>query len=246
MRHCVGITAFEGLDQLRETIRRVDKYSPEDTEIAIWDNSPPEYRDIEKYSKRWDFENIQYLSSNENIGQTGSKNKLVEYFMSRYPDITYLMLIDQDMLCNYGYYEELRRIVETYEETGIISFMESLNIETNTGLHPRYPTRDLNCYITSDIPGGFWYLNAKVFAEVGGFNEKLFFHSYDSEYCQKMQYNTGYKIYLSAQEGFITHNAHYTARNFSKQRADMIRKDLSVWHEIQKEKGYWYVPDIRV
>jgi len=245
---CVGVTTFFGTNSVKEVVRRLLKYSPADVEISIWDNSPVEFREIEEFVVGLKKDNVVYLADNgQNLGQTGSKNRLVNYYIEKYGDeAKYVLLLDQDVYVNFGFYEECKRIIEKYPDAGIVTFNEAMDWETCTEPHPRYPSKDGDVYAVGDYPGSFWYISVDAFKKIKGFDERYFFHSYDSDYAQRMQYNTKYRIYLSSQNGFITHDSHYTGKNFSLKREQMIQRDFTIWSKVREQNGYWFVPDISV
>jgi len=236
-----------GKEVLRETVRRALKYSPkEDTEIVIWDNSPAEYRDIEKYVVEMNHPRVKYLGQQENLGQTGSKNKLVKYIKQRDLNVKNILLLDQDAFLNFGAWDELKRIAEKYPNAGLISFPEIFEGVPVLAQHPRFPTKDLDAFMVGDIPFTAIYLNVEMFDKINGFNEELFFHAYDSEFSQRMQAKTEFRIYVTKKKGHITHEAHYTGKNFNAKRNEMIQKDLAVWTDIMKKERYLFVPDLHV
>jgi len=243
---CVGVTVFNSLESTKESIRRWLKYLPkENVCLAIWDNSSLDYKKIDEYIKEKNFPNVTYLHSNhENCGQSASKNGLMKHFKQYNPE--YVILSDGDVFCNWGCFDECDRIAKKYPNAGIITFHEGLNYETNTSLMPKFPTKDLDAFMVGDVPGTCWYLKYDVWEKIGGYDETFFFHSYDSDFCQRLFYNSNYRIYVSARRGIITHEMHGTKKQNSQKYFEMVKKDLATWIPKQQSNKWYAVPDLEV
>ncbi|KKN47991.1 hypothetical protein LCGC14_0657490 [marine sediment metagenome] len=217
----IGILCYEGFQDLARCLKAVQKYTRPPFEIMVFDNSE-ETSDIKTYVQRY-YPNVLYLTEGKNVGCTKSRNIMLRTFRERHPAAGYLAILDQDIEVRANWLDDMLEVMRSYSDCGIAAWplAHRLKFAPVNGLVAEIPSM---CNLHS--------IEALLQVERrwgGPFDERFFFHKFDSVICQRLNqlgwhtrlvlkyYRPG--VTWSKQAGGIVHHhPHHGIRRHSQWR----------------------------
>lgn len=157
-------------------IFNLNKYIDSSNSIVIVDNSEKSY--ISK--KLSDYSNVEYLSTNENIGIAKAQNMGIEYLSSR-KNINYLLFFDQD---SYLTSKQINELVRSFNK---------LNNNYKVALiAPGSVKREGYTFEREVISSGS-LISLKAIKNIGEMRDDFFIDFVDYEWCWRAR-SRGYKV----------------------------------------------------
>ena len=138
---------------------------------------------------------VKYLFCNENIGLCAGLNRGIEIARREGCDWCYLM--DQDSKFGNNLTEIFRKIILT-ENDSQIAILGPQHLYDRRKLKKCEGVYDVEWLMTSGC-----LVNASIFHQVGGFDERLFLDGLDVEFCLRLR-KQGYRV-LECREAVLVH-----------------------------------------
>lgn len=236
MAIAIGIISYKAVHELGRLTSSIAKSTTMPYEVVVYDNT-----DTPDNAERWFRGNpplctVQVLSDGVNRGCTVARNRIVEYFMSRYPNPEYLVILDQDMEVFPGWLEAAMAVMTGHPDAGTVIWPLA-----NLAKRPA----DSLGRIT-ECGGGACVHRMEAIKAVGGWEERFFFYRFDSWFsirCASLGWWT-YMINEPMEKGHLViksatmwhHHPH--AGVLRHPRCDAIRvESAKIYWELIKQYG---------
>lgn len=175
-----GIATFNpDLDRLKENVNaillQVDR-------VIIFDNGSENQESIEQeYQQR-----ATIIKSEKNVGIAAALNGLMKKSVEL--GASWMLSLDQDSVCPQNFCEQMRTYLYKEDNFGIVA---PVIVDRNVGIVGHNPEKEYKSVRTCITSGAF--TKAKVWQEIGGYDESMFIDSVDFEFCYRVR-KAGYKV----------------------------------------------------
>lgn len=203
---CIIIVNYNGYDDTRECLQSVQGIEYGNFVTIVVDNGSKDFS-LEKLKK--EFDKVTYMESLENLGYTGGNNLGIEKANDLGAEYIFVLnndtIVSKNVLSTLVHYMESNRnkgmispLVLYYDKPDTISFGGG-TVDRNTGLLKFYNKNEpkdllkeqvIDC---SFLEGCALFIRSDVIKRIGGFNEKYFLTSEESEMCVKIK-DMGYEL----------------------------------------------------
>jgi glycosyltransferase involved in cell wall biosynthesis len=243
----VAILCYEGfkdlvmsLTALKQNTHVLDKH----VEFIVFDNSD-QTEDIKTYVVT-QHPDVVYYGTGQNTGCTRSRNIIYHEFLKRHPNAEYLVIIDQDIEVRPNWLVDMIAVAEQYEGCGIVAWPQAYRLKPQ-------PVGGVVSEVASMCNLHTIQTLKAVEATWGGpFDERFFFHKFDSLICQRLNqlnyqtrlvmkyYRRGVKCALQA-GGIVHHHPHQGVRRHPQYK-QIIRQSKQLYANLQRREGWknWY------
>jgi GT2 family glycosyltransferase len=186
---------------------------------------------VERFKKKYP-KNIKVILLSHNTGTTYSRNLALKQAKGRY-----VALIDSDVEVFHGTIKKLLEVLEQDDQNGIVSpklLYANGNPQKSTDSFPTVFSkikrffflkhiektenfrREHNTQLVDYAISAFWLIKHEIIAEVGKFDENIFFAPEDVDYCLRV-WKKGYRV-IYVPEVSSLHHAQEISRGFSINR----------------------------
>ena len=241
----VAILCYEGYKDLVMSLNAVVKHTAvpgEEIDFFVFDNS-------EKTKKIKEFvhkshPNVTYLTQNKNLGCTASRNIIYHEFVKRHPDAKYLVILDQDIEVQRGWLVDMLEVAEEHEDCGVVAWPQAYRLKPN-------PLKGVVSEVASMCNLHVIEPLKKAEERWGGpFDERFFFHKFDSLICQRLNqldYRTRLVTKYSGRrtkpelDRIVHHHPHQGVRRHP-QCKKIIARSKRLYAKMQREEGWkpWF------
>lgn len=243
VKHPIGVAilCYEGFHDLTMSLNAVDMRTTLPHQLVVFDNSE-KTKDIRKYVKRR-HPDVAYLAANKNVGCTRSRNLIFNHFLKNLPEAEFMVVLDQDVEVQLGWLEDMMEVALSYpDDTGIVAWPQAFRFRTvhQTGLVSEVASM---CNLHRIAP----LLEARE--KWGGpFDERFFFHKFDSLICQRLnQLHWHTRLVMkhyrkgrpwSKQVGGIVHRHPNSGVRRNPQYNQIVTKSKQLYAQLQKTEGW--------
>ena len=177
----VAILCYEGYKDLVMSLTAVKKRTSlpdEQVEFIVFDNSERTTK-IEEFVRE-QHPDVIYHKPGKNLGCTESRNIIYHEFLQRHPDAKYLVILDQDIEVLPGWLSDMIEVAEANTDCGVVAWPQAYRLrpEPVDGVVSEVASM-CNLHVIEPL--------RQVEARWGGpFDERFFFHKFDSLICQRL------------------------------------------------------------
>lgn len=177
-----GIVSYNPqIDRLRANILSIYKQV---SKVIIFDNGSENINTIIQLIV--EFENVELLRNDKNIGIAAALNKLMQWGADR--DYNWMLSLDQDSVCGLDYVSQMEKYLNVEPNLGIVA---PIIVDRNVGIVGHNPKKEYSHVNTCITSGAFSKISA--WKKIGKYDESMFIDSVDFEYCYRMRKN-GYGV----------------------------------------------------
>lgn len=126
-----------------------------------------------------DYERIKIIGDGDNIGIAAALNLIAQCAIGLGAE--WLLTLDQDSVCNNSLIQEYERYTSERNVALLTCRIKDRNFNLNQGNNNEKGLE----YISNCITSGS-YIRLSVLKEIGGFDEKMFIDSVDTDYCYRL------------------------------------------------------------
>ena len=243
----VAILCYEGFDDLVMSLTALKvntQLASERVEFIVFDNSE-KTKAIAEYVKT-KHPDVIYHHVGKNVGCTRSRNIIFHELLKRHSDAEYLVIIDQDIEVQPGWLSTMLALAQRHKDCGIVAWPQAYRLKPDPvdgvvsevasmcNLHAIQPLKEIE---------EKWN---------GPFDERFFFHKFDSLICQRLN-QLGYCTRLvmryyrhdlqwQQQTGGITHHHPHRGVRRHPHYQQIIRQARQLYSELARCEGWsnWY------
>lgn len=237
-RVAIGVPGFNDPKYLRQCLESILATVPASVPVAYADDASVE----DNVGAARTFEPRIHVIANERWhGSPYVRNQLTEWAFAMGPPIEFACLIDMDVTVQHGWLEALLECADACPWSGITTFTEA-------SFEPMDRWRDPGCeYLRCEEVGFLCALcRLRALDEVRGHNgcrgmdERLRGCAHDSELCQRLNHDSGWRTYL-VQQNLIKHkHGGHSIHNRVRGRfvQDAREESRGVWGHILGERDW--------
>lgn len=219
LKVAVVILHYKYFGKTLNCLRSVKKSKYKELEIIVVDNNPDD--GLSPQMKK--FSEVIYLPNKENLGYTGGNNTGIVYALAHGAD--YIFILNPDMELDPSCISELVKSMDD-KKVGIVGpkilFADRKTIwyaggvfdQANVlGSHRGVDEADQGQYNegeeTQYVTGGAMFVRARIFDEIGLFDDKYFLYYEDSDFCYRAK-QAGFKLIYNPKAVAYHENAQST------------------------------------
>lgn len=177
-----GIVSYNpDIDVLLKNISAV--YTQVENVIVVDNGS----NNIQSIEQKCCLDRVILIKNNNNEGIAKALNQIFEKSIQLYGYDIYVLTLDQDSIV----YSDIISVYKNYINFEGVASISSLRYDRNYPVEEKYNDSEYE-YIRKCITSGN-LVYARIWNEIGGFNEDLFIDMVDTEFCYRLIEN-GYKI----------------------------------------------------
>lgn len=241
----VAILCYEGYKDLVMSLNAVKKRTSltgEQVEFIVFDNSERTTK-IESFVKE-QHPDVIYHKPGKNLGCTESRNIIYHEFLKRHPDAKYLVILDQDIEVLVGWLADMIEVAEAHDDCGVVAWPQAYRLrpEPVNGIVSEVASM-CNLHVIEPL--------RQVEAKWGGpFDERFFFHKFDSLICQRLNQLDFRTRLVTKYNGkpskpkldlIIHHHPHQGVRRHPKCK-QIISRSKKLYVQLQHDENWqpWY------
>jgi GT2 family glycosyltransferase len=243
----VAILCYEGHKDLVRSLDAVKLHTSvpgEEIEIIVFDNSE-RTKQIRKHVEK-KHPDVIYQTEGKNTGCTRSRNIVFNTFVERHPDAKYLVILDQDIEVQPDWLSDMWRVAGQHKDCGVVAWPQAYRLKHRPidGVVSEVASM-CNLHVIEPLK--------QVKEKWGGpFDERFFFHKFDSLICQRLN-QLGFRTRLAMnyyknnlrwekQKGGIVHHHPHQGVRRHPECAQIIRAAKRLFAKLQRSEGWtlWY------
>jgi GT2 family glycosyltransferase len=133
---------------------------------------------------------VSLLASGVNVGCSVARNKLWEHFRRTYPEMQYMVILDQDIVVRPGWLSDMLEVADSHPDAGQVVW-PAFNMARDQ------PDAEGRIH---DVAGGASLYRMSAVQAVGGWESRFFFYRFDSWFTLQC-YAKGWYTYLITKYG---------------------------------------------
>lgn len=182
----IGILVYHAIEEADRLIRSIEASTVQRHIICVRDNTDSG-KTMDDWLQRYgpQFPNVVVLRDGRNVGCAVARNQIYAWFSKSYPAMKYMVILDQDMLVQSGWLDDMLEVAETKPNVGIVTW-PMMNFSR------QIPDAD---GAIIDCGGGACLHNMAAVKAVGGWDSRFFFYRFDSWFAL-YSFSKGYRTYL--------------------------------------------------
>ena len=191
----VGILSFQNRPLLEKCVESLKKTADMPIKIVVWDNNSAGYGCDNVAWLRANHPDVVVMESDQNRYCTISRNGIIEYFRTHYPEMEYMLFSDMDVIFKHGFLSPMVEIMENNPDCGIVAYPTA-----NCGFRPD------DRGVVSEVMSICNLHRLKSFDEFPNpnrpFDETFKVYSFDSWVCQTLNLMGWYTYLVMGRVGY--------------------------------------------